>query len=247
MPSPVEALPCGSRSITRVRKPSSARQAPRLTVVVVLPTPPFWLAMAITRGSGRPGRLRSTLGSGLRRSVGRRATVRIRPAGRCRIGGRVRRHGVRLSEGTPGDGADAAGCCGSCYQPSSAWSRDVPRGTCDLRSRGAGRCSTWNIAPQPVSPAEVRACPTEPRPPRSNRVRRAARRRHVGRLRRRRADQDRPASGRRIAAAARSVTGSGSEAPRRHQVDRTEAEPRDRLDVDLVHRHPSARPEAVTP
>ena len=44
------ALPCGSRSTTRTRKPSSASAAPRLTVVVVLPTPPFWLAIAMTAG-----------------------------------------------------------------------------------------------------------------------------------------------------------------------------------------------------
>ena len=37
-----------------VRWPSSARQAPTLIVVVVLPTPPFWLATAMIRGSGRP-------------------------------------------------------------------------------------------------------------------------------------------------------------------------------------------------
>src|SRR6188768_3073360 len=49
MPSPVEALPCGSRSITRTRSPIAARAVPRLIAVVVLPTPPFWLAMAKTR------------------------------------------------------------------------------------------------------------------------------------------------------------------------------------------------------
>ena len=54
MPRPVEALPCGSRSMISARWPSSARQAPTLIVVVVLPTPPFWLATAMTRGSGRP-------------------------------------------------------------------------------------------------------------------------------------------------------------------------------------------------
>ncbi len=47
------ALPCGSRSTISVRSPISARQAPVLIVVVVLPTPPFWLATAITRGSWR--------------------------------------------------------------------------------------------------------------------------------------------------------------------------------------------------
>ena len=44
------ALPCGSRSTTRTRKPASASAAPRFTAVVVLPTPPFWLAMAMIRG-----------------------------------------------------------------------------------------------------------------------------------------------------------------------------------------------------
>src|SRR6187431_3135344 len=39
------ALPCGSRSTTRTRRPRRDRPAARLTVVVVLPTPPFWLAM----------------------------------------------------------------------------------------------------------------------------------------------------------------------------------------------------------
>ena len=41
IPSPVEALPCGSRSMISVRNPISASAAPRFTVVVVLPTPPF--------------------------------------------------------------------------------------------------------------------------------------------------------------------------------------------------------------
>jgi len=35
------ALDCGSQSTMRVRLPSAARLAPRLTAVVVLPTPPF--------------------------------------------------------------------------------------------------------------------------------------------------------------------------------------------------------------
>ena len=88
MPRPVDALPCGSRSMTSVRNPSSARQAPRLTVVVVLPTPPFWLATAITRGSGRPRRrirLRSSridsCSRGLRRVDGPHGS------GECRQGG----------------------------------------------------------------------------------------------------------------------------------------------------------------
>src|SRR4051812_47713140 len=38
------ALPCGSRSSINTRWPTLASPAARLTVVVVLPTPPFWLA-----------------------------------------------------------------------------------------------------------------------------------------------------------------------------------------------------------
>src|SRR5688500_18239027 len=40
---------CGSRSIRQTRLPSSARAAPRLAVVVVLPTPPFWFISAMIR------------------------------------------------------------------------------------------------------------------------------------------------------------------------------------------------------
>src|SRR6185437_15114364 len=40
MPEPVVALPCGSRSTTSTRRFMATRLAARLTVVVVLPTPP---------------------------------------------------------------------------------------------------------------------------------------------------------------------------------------------------------------
>src|SRR2546427_272247 len=40
---------CGSRSISNTRWPSAARPRPRARVVVVLPTPPFWLATAQMR------------------------------------------------------------------------------------------------------------------------------------------------------------------------------------------------------
>ena len=40
------ALACGSMSISSDREPASAMQAATLTAVVVLPTPPFWLAIA---------------------------------------------------------------------------------------------------------------------------------------------------------------------------------------------------------
>src|SRR5688572_21301039 len=49
MPRPVEALPCGSRSITSTLRFAASAVA-RLIAVVVLPTPPFWLARAMMRG-----------------------------------------------------------------------------------------------------------------------------------------------------------------------------------------------------
>src|SRR5688572_30547111 len=61
-PRPTDSDPCGSKSTSRTLRPYSARAAPRLIVVVVLPTPPFWLHIAMTRalpcsvsgrGSGR--------------------------------------------------------------------------------------------------------------------------------------------------------------------------------------------------
>ena len=58
-PSAVEALPCGSRSTTSTRSPCRASAAARLTVVVVLPTPPFWFATVMHpggRGGGEVGR-----------------------------------------------------------------------------------------------------------------------------------------------------------------------------------------------
>ena len=41
MPQPVVALPCGSISISSTRRRMAAKDAARLTAVVVLPTPPF--------------------------------------------------------------------------------------------------------------------------------------------------------------------------------------------------------------
>src|ERR1700759_4559696 len=48
-PSPEVALACGSMSTTSTRWPACAIEAARFTVVVVLPTPPFWFAMARIR------------------------------------------------------------------------------------------------------------------------------------------------------------------------------------------------------
>jgi len=48
-PLPMVALPCESRSTSSTRRGAAARAAARFTAVVVLPTPPFWLAMAMMR------------------------------------------------------------------------------------------------------------------------------------------------------------------------------------------------------
>ncbi len=53
IPSAVDALPCGSLSSTSTCSPACASAAARLTVEVVLPTPPFWFATVITRVLGR--------------------------------------------------------------------------------------------------------------------------------------------------------------------------------------------------
>ena len=53
-PSPTDSAPCGSKSTSSTRRPSSASAAPRLIVEVVLPTPPFWLHSAMMR-AGRAG------------------------------------------------------------------------------------------------------------------------------------------------------------------------------------------------
>src|SRR5580704_18232131 len=50
MPSPVLALPWGSRSISSTRFSIAASAVARLIAVVVLPTPPFWFAIAMMRG-----------------------------------------------------------------------------------------------------------------------------------------------------------------------------------------------------
>src|SRR5512133_3275154 len=44
---PLVAFPCGSPSTSNTRCSAAARLAARFTAVVVLPTPPFWFAMAM--------------------------------------------------------------------------------------------------------------------------------------------------------------------------------------------------------
>ena len=68
MPSAVLALPCGSMSMTRTVSPAWARAAATLTVVVVLPTPPFWLATVRTRVAAGLGKTRPVSAMRLRAS-----------------------------------------------------------------------------------------------------------------------------------------------------------------------------------
>ena len=48
IPSPVVIDACESKSMSKTRRPVSAKAAPKLIAVVVLPTPPFWLTTEIT-------------------------------------------------------------------------------------------------------------------------------------------------------------------------------------------------------
>ena len=47
IPNPLVVFPCGSISIKSTFWPASAKHADKFIAVVVLPTPPFWLAIAI--------------------------------------------------------------------------------------------------------------------------------------------------------------------------------------------------------
>src|SRR5208283_4843879 len=48
-PRPLVEFDCGSQSTSSVLTSAAASEAARLMAVVVLPTPPFWLATAMTR------------------------------------------------------------------------------------------------------------------------------------------------------------------------------------------------------
>src|SRR5258708_15271350 len=70
--------PWASRSMRSPRCPSSARAAPRLTAVVVLPTPPFCMATAIVRANLGPS-LAEHGGSGPPRQVENASASRKAP------------------------------------------------------------------------------------------------------------------------------------------------------------------------
>src|ERR1700686_437587 len=48
-PRPLVEFDCGSQSTSSVLTSAAASEAERVMAVVVLPTPPFWLAIAMTR------------------------------------------------------------------------------------------------------------------------------------------------------------------------------------------------------
>jgi hypothetical protein len=55
IPSPDVQFACESRSISRTRWPRKVSACERFMAVVVLPTPPFWFAMAMTFTSREDG------------------------------------------------------------------------------------------------------------------------------------------------------------------------------------------------
>src|SRR5512138_592990 len=98
MPQPIVALPCGSRSTTSTRWPMRARPAARLTVVVVLPTPPFWLAMQKMRVMGggpvgEEGRLQSVAGQADAEAEQEHPGQLLQPAGQALVRLDLVRHG----------------------------------------------------------------------------------------------------------------------------------------------------------
>src|SRR5690606_38889793 len=100
--------PCGSRSITNTRAPLRASAAARLTVVVVLPTPPFWFAIVkirVASGSGKTSASRARL----RRVISESSRARGVSAKPLRVDGRS----LDCFEAGGLEGTDSvASCCG---------------------------------------------------------------------------------------------------------------------------------------
>src|SRR6476661_4304851 len=79
-PRPTDSDPCGSKSTSSTLRPNSASAAPRLIVVVVLPTPPFWLHIEITRAWVGPVTGAGSGNSGIGRPVGPSSATATDPA-----------------------------------------------------------------------------------------------------------------------------------------------------------------------
>src|SRR6516165_5888702 len=90
------AFACESQSIRRVAWSALARHAAKFTAVVVFPTPPFWLAMAMTRAKVLP-----QAGENSRAGTGKqdvsRGTVEISGSATA-AGILLDRHGTHLFE-----------------------------------------------------------------------------------------------------------------------------------------------------
>ena len=134
-PRPADRAPCGSKSTASTLRPHSARLAPRLMVVVVLPTPPFWLHRAMMRAGPCPF---SGFGSG---------KIRAHPAGRAEERrletGKFCGQGVLLGShlrqsfalGSPVSGVSILTGASCCAREARGTSRDIAENTCQ-RARG---------------------------------------------------------------------------------------------------------------
>src|SRR5436305_11330188 len=115
-------LPWGSMSTHNTRCPSSANASARLSVVVVLATPPFWLANAITwlissalfaPAHRNPPRAAHAIFGCRARSARQATAVRDRQGGRREIDGRDRAGPARGAPRPAHDrgGASQPGAC----------------------------------------------------------------------------------------------------------------------------------------
>src|SRR3954453_11826116 len=154
-PSPTDRAPCGSRSISRTFRPHSTSAAPRLIVDVVLPTPPFWLHIAMTRagpcsvsgfGSGS-GRWRARAGSSREAAAPISGSV---SCGRATAGAASARVALGLSPPPRARSRSTSG----------AVSRPARSGNWEVTDSG--------LAPQGGTPHVVEGCqhwgPLEPKP-----------------------------------------------------------------------------------
>ena len=162
IPSPTDSEPCGSKSTSSTLRPYSASDAPRLIVVVVLPTPPFWLHiemiralpwMPIGRGSGRSGHGRpvgpSTAPSGstaaAARRIGELTRLRARGTGWAAavLDGVVTGRGGRCRHAAPRGGISVA------LEPGIR-SRRLVHGALALVGRSDGSNRPRDRAPAPA-------------------------------------------------------------------------------------------------
>ena len=137
--------PAGRGRCTRTRSPCRASAAARLTVVVVLPTPPFWLATVMTRV--RPGRGRSPARPALTCDGGARP--------RQRSGWRSRRSRARFHVKHPVDAA----VCSLIGRPRPAPAGPDRSGSPDHPDDGRGRVDHAHAAGEHLRAASAGQLP----------------------------------------------------------------------------------------